>query len=97
MPQQQCAEVYSRIFVSYKHPIRITSSQLCAGGVNAQDSCKGDSGGPLIFKGEVNLRPRFVQYGVVSFGQRSCGIKGVPAVYTKVASYVNWILSTMRP
>jgi secreted trypsin-like serine protease len=97
MPQEQCASVYSRSSASYRRPIRIASSQICAGGVNAQDSCGGDSGGPLIFKGEVNLRPRFVQYGIVSFGPRSCGIKGIPGVYTKVAFYVDWILSNMKP
>jgi len=97
MRQDQCAEVYSRSSASYRNPIRITSSQMCAGGINAQDSCDGDSGGPLIYKGEVNLRPRFVQYGIVSFGPRSCGVKGFPGVYTKVAFYVDWILSVMRP
>uniref|UniRef100_A0A1V1G586 CLIP domain-containing serine protease n=2 Tax=Reticulitermes speratus TaxID=60591 RepID=A0A1V1G586_9NEOP len=97
MRQDQCAEVYSRSSASYRRPIRITSSQMCAGGVNAQDSCDGDSGGPLIFKGEVNLRPRYVQYGIVSFGPRSCGVRGFPGVYTKVAFYVDWILSVMRP
>ncbi|KDR03823.1 Serine protease easter [Zootermopsis nevadensis] len=95
--QEQCAGIYDSRSASYKRRIRITSNQICAGGVNAQDSCDGDSGGPLIFKGEVKLRPRFVQYGIVSFGPRSCGIKGFPAVYTKVASYVDWILSSMRP
>lgn len=97
MRQAECAEVYSRNSASYRNPIRITSSQMCAGGVNAQDSCDGDSGGPLIYKGEVNLRPRFVQYGIVSFGPRSCGVRGIPGVYTKVAYYVYWILNVMRP
>ena len=97
MRQDQCAEVYSRSSASYRRPIRITSSQMCAGGVNSKDSCDGDSGGPLISRGEVNLRPRFVQYGIVSFGPRSCGVNGFPGVYTKVAYYVDWILSVMRP
>lgn len=97
IPQQQCADTYNSGYASYNQRIRITSRQICAGGVNAKDSCSGDSGGPLIFKGEVMLRPRFVQYGIVSFGPRSCGVKGFPGVYTRVASYVDWILNNMRP
>ncbi|KAJ4436620.1 hypothetical protein ANN_16751 [Periplaneta americana] len=89
MTVAECADKYNRSSASYKRPITITNSQICAGGVNAQDSCDGDSGGPLIFKGEVNLRPRFVQYGIVSFGPRSCGLKqflvytrGLPSIWT---------------
>ncbi|KAJ9596107.1 hypothetical protein L9F63_012691, partial [Diploptera punctata] len=93
--REKCESVYNRS--SSLHPIKISSHQICAGGENDQDSCDGDSGGPLIFKGEVNSRPRFVQYGIVSFGPRSCGIKGFPAVYTRVSYYTNWILSTIRP
>ncbi|XP_069688637.1 melanization protease 1-like isoform X2 [Periplaneta americana] len=97
MTVAECADKYNRSSASYKRPITITNSQICAGGVNAQDSCDGDSGGPLIYKGEVNLRPRFVQYGIVSFGPRSCGLKQFPGVYTRVAFYMDWILSSMRP
>ncbi|PSN45975.1 Melanization protease 1 [Blattella germanica] len=93
--QEQCATVYNRS--TYRRPITITQTQICAGGENAEDSCDGDSGGPLIYEGQIGGRPRFVQYGIVSFGPRSCGIKEFPAVYTKVAHYVDWILSNMRP
>ena len=33
--------------------------------------------------------------GVVSFGPRFCGTKGVPGVYTRVNSYLKWILDTV--
>ena len=92
---EMCAGVYNR--TTYRRPIQITSRQICAGGENAEDSCDGDSGGPLIKPGEVNSRPRYVQFGIVSFGPRSCGIRGFPAVYTRISFYMDWILSNMKP
>ena len=58
---------------------------LCVGsGDNnkQQDSCQGDSGGPLT-------RQR-VLVGLVSWGL-GCGRKDVPALYTNVAYYADWI------
>ena len=40
--------------------------------------------------------PRVVQVGVVSFGPRRCGTKGVPAIYTKVDQYMSWILHSVN-
>ena len=40
--------------------------------------------------------PRVVQVGVVSFGPRRCGTKGVPAIYTKVDQYMSWILDSVN-
>jgi len=57
---------------------------LCVGARTSaqQDSCQGDSGGPLT-------RQR-VLVGLVSTGV-GCGRKGVPALYTNVAHYADWI------
>nr|ANH58161.1 prophenoloxidase activating proteinase 1 [Plutella xylostella] len=70
----------------------LTDKQLCAGGVFAQDACRGDSGGPLMKR-----RPDGVweAVGVVSFGN-GCGNDGWPGVYTNVASYKDWIQSMLR-
>ncbi|KAF5293940.1 hypothetical protein FQA39_LY13645 [Lamprigera yunnana] len=69
--------------------------QFCVGGQMKKDSCNGDSGGPLqnivAFENDI----RFVQYGIVSYGPKFCG-KGLPAIYTRVDHYINWILSTIR-
>ncbi|EDV93353.1 GH18317 [Drosophila grimshawi] len=71
--------------------IDVIPSQLCAGGEFSQDSCDGDSGGPLMrFKNAWYLE------GVVSFGNR-CGLEGWPGVYTRVANYMDWIENTIRP
>ena len=42
-----------------------------------------------------NYDPRVLQVGVVSFGPRRCGTRGVPAIYTRVESYVTWILDSL--
>ncbi|CAG9813077.1 unnamed protein product [Phaedon cochleariae] len=70
----------------------ITSSQICAGGTGAVDSCAGDSGGPLKFIGQVDDTPRFIQYGIVSYGPKYCGTHGKPGIYTNVFKYMEWIL-----
>lgn len=73
----------------------ISDSQLCAGGLSGQDSCKGDSGGPLM--GQVNVYNNWMALGVVSYGPSPCGTSGWPGVYTRVTAYIDWILSTIRP
>lgn len=74
--------------------IQLTDKQMCAGGVNKVDTCKGDSGGPLGFSATYN-GARFMQFGVVSLGVDSCGAKSVPGIYCRVAAYMDWILDNM--
>lgn len=62
--------------------------------IQGKDSCGGDSGGPLVFR-EFAGEPWY-EVGLVSYGTRTCGI-GIPAVYTKVASFLNWIEEKMQP
>ncbi|KAJ0171706.1 hypothetical protein K1T71_012469 [Dendrolimus kikuchii] len=65
--------------------------QLCAGGQPGKDSCKGDSGGPLMYE---NGRSYEV-LGVVNFGPRPCAQPNIPGVYAKVFAYRDWILSNI--
>ncbi|XP_045506155.1 venom serine protease Bi-VSP-like [Colias croceus] len=58
------------------------------------DTCKGDSGGPVMAKAK-KLNCTYIVVAVVSFGP-TCG-KGVPATYTKVAPYIDWIVDTVWP
>ncbi|KAI3380989.1 hypothetical protein SNEBB_010361 [Seison nebaliae] len=69
-----------------------THLQLCAGhdGGN-KDSCQGDSGGPLLCRAE-GFDDRWYLAGIVSWG-RDCGNGGV---YTKVSSYLKWILQSAK-
>ncbi|CAG9860068.1 unnamed protein product [Phyllotreta striolata] len=80
----------------YRNFAPITPKQICAGGTNGRDSCGGDSGGPLKSTGEINGSMRFVQYGIVSFGPRLCGAKGKPGIYTRVTSFMKWILDNLE-
>ena len=59
-----------------------------------EDTCKGDSGGPLIVRegedGKMYLR------GITSFGTNRCG-SSYPGVYTDIAFYVDWIREHLKP
>ncbi|EOD24451.1 hypothetical protein EMIHUDRAFT_238496 [Emiliania huxleyi CCMP1516] len=66
--------------------VAITETMLCAGRAG-KDSCQGDSGGPL-FRVDVDGTETLV--GVVSFGI-GCGDADFPGVYTRVASFRDWI------
>lgn len=72
----------------------LSSTQYCAFDPQGQsDACQGDSGGPLqIFLDSPNTA---WIVGIISFGV-SCATKA-PAVYTRVASYIDWILSIVWP
>ncbi|KAF2898727.1 hypothetical protein ILUMI_07448 [Ignelater luminosus] len=74
----------------------VTANQLCAGGDYGKDSCKGDSGGPLMrtYEDQKDKQSQWYQEGVVSLGV-GCARAGYPAVYTRVNRYVNWIINNI--
>jgi len=69
----------------------IFDTQLCAGAPN-RDSCQNDSGGPLV---QRNKKGVHTLIGVVSYGS-GCGDRHYPGVYTKVASYMDWMFEKMK-
>ncbi|OWR43557.1 prophenoloxidase activating proteinase-2 [Danaus plexippus plexippus] len=83
VPHDKCLKSYPQL----------TSSHLCAAGRTGEDTCKGDSGGPLM----MLYRGNYYIIGVVS-GKRAdspCGTS-VPSLYTNVYQYVPWITSSLR-
>ncbi|EAT42843.1 AAEL005654-PA [Aedes aegypti] len=58
------------------------------------DTCEGDSGGPLQVKLQHHRSLTPFVVAVTSFGL-PCGLSN-PGVYTKIAPYHDWIVSTMR-
>lgn len=90
--KEQCKLTYGNAGVTLGY------GQICAGGQKGKDSCRGDSGGPLmsVDRGRDG-NGRWTAVGVVSFGPSPCGMIGWPGVYTRVIDFVPWILSKMRP
>jgi len=87
----QCKEIYA------ERGGVLGEKQICAGGQKGKDSCVGDSGSGLM-RSLPNFNTgidRWDLIGVVSFGPRLCGTEGVPGVYARVNSYLDWILDTV--
>uniref|UniRef100_A0A182QL12 CLIP domain-containing serine protease n=1 Tax=Anopheles farauti TaxID=69004 RepID=A0A182QL12_9DIPT len=78
---EECSPAYRRSGVALKR------THLCAGGMKGKDTCRGDSGGPLMRQ----IGGSWYLIGVVSFGPQKCGTALVPGVYSNVAEYVDWI------
>ncbi|XP_013170762.1 PREDICTED: serine protease easter-like isoform X1 [Papilio xuthus] len=71
------------------------TNMFCAGELG-HDSCKGDSGGPLMYEGFISNTYKLIQYGIVSNGNMDCGTEP-PTIYTDIRKYMKWILDHMRP
>jgi len=69
------------------------TSKFCAGGTVGEDTCNGDSGGPLACKHDDG---RFYLHGITSYGAKVCAQVNHPGIYTKVADYAKWIEKNMK-
>jgi secreted trypsin-like serine protease len=56
---------------------------------------QGDSGSPIQVTSKNN-RCLFYIMGITSFGKK-CGDEGLPAVYTRVSHYLDWIEGIVWP
>lgn len=65
------------------------SANFCAGR-NNQDSCRGDSGGPII------VTSTGAQLGIVSWGGPVCALNNTYGVYTNVSYFADWIAQKTR-
>jgi secreted trypsin-like serine protease len=72
-------------------PLRSRRYFLCAGYLEEyllRGVCMGDSGSPLIQRGEDG---RSVQVGIVSGGRLPCGSGSFPGTYARVSAFRQWI------
>ncbi|NXX48046.1 PROC protein, partial [Tricholaema leucomelas] len=78
VPRNECAQAMR---------FTVSDNMLCAGSLgDSQDSCTGDSGGPMVTK----YKETWFLVGLVSWGE-GCGRKEKFGVYTKVSQYLEWI------
>lgn len=88
----RCQKTYN----TFKMPIS-DQYQLCAGGESGIDTCRGDSGGPLMVTQRIKNKDVYFVIGIVSYGPRPCGLEGWPGVYAKVGNYSDWIVNSLMP
>lgn len=72
---------------------------VCAYDKDGKDSCFGDGGGALaclVNNPSYGKSQRYHVVGLVSWGV-GCGIPGVPAVYTNMMHYHDWIHAKIFP
>ncbi len=91
VPANQCTALWRDYIGMFQNSVDITpviNRQICAlDSVSQQDTCQGDSGGPLL----IAVQGRLQLAGITSFGVGCGSAIGVPAVYTKVSEYADWI------
>jgi len=92
IPNEVCKSirgVYEGDQIVYSN--RATPRVICAADVHeTDDSCYGDSGGPLIHKGGTVYEDRLL--GIVSYGW-GCAERGLPGIYARVSSVAeDWLI-----
>ncbi|CAF0806727.1 unnamed protein product [Adineta steineri] len=77
-----------------KNELTDTHTQICAGlEIAGKDTCKGDSGGPLMYFSLV--KHQFELIGIVSYGT-GCGHANHAGIYTRVSAYLDWIETIIK-
>lgn len=85
--RSECEESYS----SSKQ--KILNFHICAKRESGIDSCEG---GPLmVLRNDESGRQNIYLVGELSFGPNNCETSDMPAVYTRVATYISWIESIL--
>uniref|UniRef100_A0A1I8ND40 Peptidase S1 domain-containing protein n=1 Tax=Musca domestica TaxID=7370 RepID=A0A1I8ND40_MUSDO len=84
--QEVNLKIYSDNECQERHNYQTNPEYHICGGVDegGKGQCSGDSGGPLLYNGNVQL-------GIVSWSRKPCTIAPYPGVYTKVSHYIHWI------
>ncbi|XP_034255279.1 trypsin-like [Thrips palmi] len=83
LPLEVCKGLYAT------RNLLVDDTMICAG-FGGKDSCKGDSGGPVVDDQQV-------QVGIVSWGV-GCGDVGYPGLYSNLANPIlrQWIVQTVE-
>ncbi|XP_061394950.1 seminase-like [Musca vetustissima] len=81
LDKQECLKMYKKVSV------KISDSVVCAYDGGKRDSCRGDSGGPGVYGGEL--------CAVVSWGM-GCGRAEYPGLYTSIDVVRDFIEDCMR-
>ncbi|XP_044778244.1 phenoloxidase-activating factor 2 isoform X2 [Drosophila simulans] len=82
----------TRMGVDYQLPENI----ICAGGEMGRDACTGDGGSALFCSIGGENSGVYEQAGIVSWGI-GCGQQSIPATYTEVSKFTNWIAEKVLP
>uniref|UniRef100_A0A182XHR1 Peptidase S1 domain-containing protein n=1 Tax=Anopheles quadriannulatus TaxID=34691 RepID=A0A182XHR1_ANOQN len=92
---EECSQLYKKIRKLYSSK-QFDDAVLCAGFLEGgKDSCQGDSGGPLMLPYLVNKKFHYFQIGIVSYGV-GCARAELPGVYTRVVTFVDWIVGQIK-
>lgn len=89
IPYNTCSMLLKRTRLGSR--FKLHDSFVCAGGDEGKDTCQGDGGAPLACPIGDN---RHKLTGLVAWGI-GCGQKDVPAVYTNVPKYRQWVDNKM--
>ncbi|XP_059160813.1 transmembrane protease serine 9-like [Physella acuta] len=89
LPQRECEFLWSFFDISIQTGHMCLQFNTTSPGAGV---CKGDSGGPLSCK----ENGRYYVHGVASFVEKGCRKIIFPDVFTRVASYTDWILKTIQ-
>lgn len=69
---------------------QVSPSEVCAGGEENKDACDGDGGAPLVCQSNED---RWHVVGLVTWGTKTCGEKGVPGIYANIYHMRDFIMT----
>ncbi|TMS21768.1 Complement factor D [Larimichthys crocea] len=81
------SDYYGKLFTTNMMCAHKLCPEPCNQPQKKEDTCDGDSGGPLLYNGTV--------VGITSYGGKKCGQIRKPGIYTIVSHYTEWIDNTM--